>query len=301
MRFLVQRDYERNISATDLNTLFDNTTDPNYTILQRLLDTEPQAQEEITSVIKQRYDVTLIFTDSSQYVSGNTYYTNSRVQYHEPAFDPTVVYTTNQRVSYQGNIYFSIAGSAAHAFNQAEWTFICNDLQLFYGVLPPTATQGTYNQTTSYNLGDIVWYPYDNRTYTSLIKSNTQPLTNTVAWKQNAVYSFTGELPTNTTYWIMGDNRNPKLVSCMVDIVIYYGLKTITQRFKPADRLFNYIGDGKQPDVSARGWLDAITKGGQNATLPDLPISSEELSLRWNNINGDNNTNNIYDISDMTY
>ena len=51
MRFLVQRDYERNISVTDLNTLFDNTTDPNYTILQRLLDTEPQAQEEITSVI----------------------------------------------------------------------------------------------------------------------------------------------------------------------------------------------------------------------------------------------------------
>lgn len=286
MRFLVQRDYERTISVTDLNTLFDDSTDTTYTIMERLLDTEPTAIEEIKSLIEQRYDCSLIFTDSSAYSSGNTYYGNSRVQYHEPPFSDTTVYTTGQRVSENGSIYSSTAGSAAHAFNLTEWTFICNDLQLFYGVLPAQ----TYQYDYKYSIGVTVWNPYDNYTYTSKQNDNWQPLTNTAAWTQNALYSFTGQLPTNTTYWTMGDNRNAKLVSVMVDIVVYHGLKTITQRFKPADRLFNYMGDGKRPDVSARGWLDAITKGGQNATLPILPPNQEELSLRWHNIQGDNNT-----------
>ena len=289
MRFLIQRDYERNISVTDLNTLFDNSTDPLYTIMQRLMDTEPEAIEEISSVIQQRYDVSLIFTDSSQYIISTTYFGNNRVQYHEPAFSALTVYTTAQRVSQLGSIYTSIAGSAAHAFNAAEWIYVCMDNQLFYGTIPAPS----YLYNNNYNTGDVVWNPYDNRTYTSKINANTSSLNNPQAWTQNAVYSFTGQLPTNTTYWTLGDNRNQKLVSVMVDIVIYYGLKTITQRFKPQDRLFNYMGDAKMPDVSARGWLDAITKGGQNATLPILPPAIEELSLRWHNINGDNNTNNI--------
>jgi hypothetical protein len=299
MRFLVQRDYERNISVTDLNTVFDNSTDVNYTVLQRLIDCEQNAIEEITSLITQRYDVGLIFTDSSAYSSGNTYYANSRVQYHEPAFNAATIYTIGQRVSQAGSIFSSIAGSAAHAFNASEWVFVCSDLQLFYGIMP--ATSQVYVQINTYNVGDVVWNPYDNRTYTSKINSNNQSLNVVSAWTQNAIYSFTAILPTNGTYWVQGDNRNAKLVSVMVDIVIYHGLKTITQRFKPEDRLFNYLGDGRRPDVSARGWLDAITKGGQNATLPPLPIASTELSLRWYNMFGDSETLNSPSSSNMTY
>lgn len=296
MRFLVQRDYERRISVTDLNTVFDNSTDATYTVLQRIIDTEFEAIEEVKGHLLQRYDCSLIFTDTPNYSGSATYYGNSRVQYHETAFSAATVYTTGQRVSYSGSIYSSTAGSAAHAFNLAEWTFVCGDYQLFYGTLPAATFQYLY----TYSLGNVVWNPYDNRTYTSRINTNTRPLTDTAAWTQNAVYLFTTFKPDNGTYWTLGDNRNAKLVQCLVDVVIYHGLSVITKRFEPEKRIFRYMGDGKQPDTSALGWLKSISDGKTNSTLPLLPPTVGELSLRWHNSEGDNNTN-LTDTPKMTY
>ena len=302
MRFLVQKDYNRLISDADLNTVFnDTTTGQTYTIQQRIIDTEPAAQEEICSFIKQRFDISLIFTDTPVYSGAATYYGNSRVQYHEAPFSAATIYTINQRISYLGSIYFSIAGSAAHAFNPSEWTFICLDYQLFYGILPAP----TFQYFTKYSIGTVVWNPYDNRTYTSRVNNNWYALSDTTKWTQNAVYSFTAELPTNGTYWIQGDNRNPMLVQKMVDIVLYHGLANITNRFEPEVRIRRYKGEAKENyvlsnDNSALGWLTKICDGKLNATLPDLPPKQEELSLRWHNQNGDNNTNWI-DTPKMTY
>lgn len=281
MRFLVQKDYERLITVDDQNVVFDNGSDNTYTVAQRILDTEPAAQEEIAGYLKQRYDLSQIFTDTPIYSGSATYYGNNRVQYHETPFSATTVYTTGQRVSQTGSIYSSIAGSAAHAFNPAEWTFVCLDYQLFYALLP--APQYVYGNT--YNAGQQVWFT-DNYIYTSNQNGNYYDPTNTAAWTRGALYSFSGHLPTDGTKWILGDNRNAKLVQVFVDIVLYHAHATVNQRNIPQLRIDRYMGFNKADafnDLSCLGWLDKISNGKLNATLPELPPASEELSLRFFN------------------
>jgi hypothetical protein len=296
MRYLVQRDYQRVITIDDLNTVYDNGSDDTYTVLQRIIDTEPAAQEEIEGYLKQRYDVSRIFTDTPVFNNSVTYFGQNRVQYHEPAFDSTTVYTTNQRVSEGGSIYFSIGGSAAHAFNIAEWTFICNDYQLFYAIIPAQE----YQYDVSYSLNNQVWFT-DNYVYTSKIDNNIYPPTNPQYWTQGALYSFTSALPTDGTKWIQGDNRSALMVEKMVDIAIYKALKTITTRFRPEDRILNYMGDGKKPDGSALGWLTSLASGDRSANLPTLPPQQEELSLRWANSGGDSISNYVTPTPIMSY
>jgi len=282
MRFLLQKDYERIITVDDLNQVFDNGSDATYTVQQRILDTEPDAQEEISGYLKQRYDVGAIFTDTSVFNIASTYYGNDRVQYTESAFSASVVYTTGERVSYGGSIYASIAGSAAHAFVPSEWSFVCFDFQLFYALLPYPA----YLFDTLYNLGDTVFYK--NSVYTSRVGNNNSVPTNAQAWTLVSAYQFTGALPTDTTKWIMGDNRNGLLVQKMVDIVLYHAHATINKRNIPELRITRYMGDKEN---SAIAWLNKLASGAVSANLPELPPDSSELALRWGNRLGDNETN----------
>lgn len=282
MRFLVQKDYERIITVDDLNQVFDNGSDATYTIQQRIIDTEPGAQEEICGYLKQRYDVGEVFTDTSVFNIGTTYYGNSRVQYTEGAFLATVMYTAGQRVSYEGSVYESVSGSAAHAFVPAEWNFVCFDFQLFYALLPHPA----YAFTLTYNTGDTVFYK--NNVYTSKVSGNRELPTNTQAWTLVSSYSFIGVLPTDTSKWIMGDNRNALLVQKMVDIVLYHAHATINKRNIPELRITRYMGDKEN---SAIAWLTRIASGALSVNLPELAPTDSELALRWGNRLGDNETN----------
>jgi len=283
MRFLLQKDYERIITVDDLNQVFDNGSDATYTVQQRILDSEPAAQEEISGYLKQRYDVSAIFTDTSVFNIASTYYGNDRVQYTEGAFSASVVYTTGERVSYGGSIYASTAGSAAHAFVGSEWTFVCLDGQLFYALLP----QPAFDFGALYNLGDQVFWK--NNIYASRVGNNNALPSNAQAWILVSAYSFTGALPTDTSKWIMGDNRNGLLVQKMVDIVLYHAHATINKRNIPELRITRYMGDKEN---SAIAWLNKLASGAVSANLPELPPDSSELALRWGNRLGDNETNN---------
>ena len=282
MRFLVNRDYERLITEDDLNVVFDTGNNTTYTVTQRILDTEPAVQEEISGYLNQRYDLSQIFTDSPVYSSAVTYYGNNRVQYHEPDYDATSTYAIGARRSYNGSIYTcSTTISAPEAFTPAHWTFVCLDYQLFYALLP--AAQYVWGAT--YNTGQQVWFT-DNYVYTSKQNGNYYDPTNTTYWTKGSLYSFTNQLPTNGTYWILGDNRNAKLVQVYVDAVLYHAHATINQRNIPQLRIDRYMGFNKADsfnDLSVLGWLDKISNGRLNATLPELPPASEELSLRFSN------------------
>lgn len=296
MRFLVQKDYERLITVDDLNQVFDNGSDTNYTVQQRIKDTEPVAQEEISGYLKQRYDLAQIFTDTPVFYIATTYYGKNRVQYHEPDWSSATTYAANDRVNYQGSIYFSIAGSNTNHLptDATKWTFVCLDYQLFYALLP----QPEYDYTTTYDAGQQVWF--QNGVYTSKVDGNYYPPTNSQTWTFNSSYSFTGALPTDGTKWIMGDNRNALLVQKMVDIVLYHALSTITTKFQPENRILRYMGDGKKPDNSALAWLTKLSTGELSANLPELPPSTEELSLRWGNNRGDSQGTS-YQTSPMSY
>lgn len=292
MRFLLQKDYERTITVDDLNQVFDNGSDATYTVQQRILDTEPAAIEEISGYLKQRYDIEQIFTDTPVFSLASTYYGNNRVQYHEPDFSATTVYTATQRVNYQGSIYRSIGGSTAHAFVPNEWAFVCLDYQLFYVLLPFPA----YDYSAKYSLGDQVWF--NNGVYTSKRNDNIYAPSNSQTWTFNSPFSITGVLPTDGTKWMQGDNRNGLLVQKMVDIVLYHAHATINKRNIPELRITRYMGDKEN---SAIAWLNKITSGALSANLPELPPSASEISLRWGNSRGDSQTKNVSDTPKMSY
>lgn len=295
MRFLTQKDYERLITVDDLNQVFDNGSDVLYTVQQRILDSEPQAQEEIESYLKQRYDISQIFTDTSIFDIGVTYYGNNRVQYHEPSFSATTIYTTSDLVSENGGIYTSIGGSAAHAFNPTEWTFICLDYQLFYVTLPFPS----FDYSVKYAIGQQVWY--QNNIYTSKYDNNIVAPTDTTQWTFNSTYSLVGVLPTDGTKWTLGDNRSSMLVQKMVDIVLYHAHATINQRSIPILRITRYSGADRGSTDGAIQWLNKIAKGELSANLPVLPPAVEELALRWSNSGGDSQTNDVLPTPKMSY
>lgn len=88
-----------------------------------------------------------------------------------------------------------------------------------------------------------------------------------------ATQQTTGNLPTDNTYWGLGDNRPPMLVSVMVDLVVY--------------DLFSHIMPDNIPEIRENRYkravktLEEIRKGELDLDLPKLPEDDEETNLRF--------------------
>ncbi len=155
-RLLRDLDYLRVIQDSNLEQIIESNQ-------QTKLDVEQSAQSEMISYLAQRYLINSIFTDTKVFDITATYNGKQLVEWTASAFSASTVYTTGQYVVYNGNIYKSIAGSTAHAFNASEWTLKAADKTLFYVTLP----EDEYVNTTSYVVGDKVYY--NNIEYTCLL------------------------------------------------------------------------------------------------------------------------------------
>ena len=269
-RLLRDLDYNRIIQADNLLQIIESNQ-------QTKIDVEQAAQAEMIGYLSQRYKVGEIFSNTSIYSSANVYYGKNLVEYTETAFNPLTTYVTANRVLYNGFIYSSIAGSVPHAFLLAEWNLICADKSLFYVTLPNP--EFDYNAT--YQIGDIVWYE-NNYKYTCVKPcKNINPL-NTEFWGTPTLFSITGQLPTNTTYWTVGDNRNQQIVLFLIDVTLYHLHSRINPRNIPDLRKERYNGNSPTDSGGAIGWLKSVSKGNVNA---DLPVFTPEqgMSIRYGN------------------
>ena len=116
--------YNPYITPEDLNEVLDN--DDSIRV-----QAEPIAQAFVSSYIRQRYDCNKIFKPWTNWSLSKQYNIGDFFKYTENQFSPTIIYVANQRVMYAGNIYNSISGSLAHAFNPSEWTLVCADNLIF--------------------------------------------------------------------------------------------------------------------------------------------------------------------------
>jgi hypothetical protein len=271
-RLLRVLDYERAIQSDNLSQIIES----NYNLL---IDVEQAAQLTMTGHLKQRYQVDKVFSNTYLFNVASTYKGNNLVEYTEPAFSATTVYVTNERISFSGNIYESIAGSVAHAFNPLEWNKICVDKLLYYVTLP----NPSYNNSISYAIGDVVFY--NDYTYTCLQPVSGILPTNTNYWLVGASYSVTGILPTDITSWTLGDNRNQEIVQYLIDITLYNLHCRINPRNVPELRKERYDGNIASQIGGAIGWLKNVSAGKVYVDIPEI-LPTQGNSITWGNANG---------------
>lgn len=272
-RLLRDNDYLKTIQTDNLNQIIESTPQIKY-------DMEQAAQSEMIGYLSQRYITDQIFTNTTAFDISATYYGKNLVEYTESTFSATTVYSINQRVVYNGNIYKSIAGSAAHAFAANEWTLICADKLLYYAKL----NYPEYSATTTYIIGDIVWY--NNKQYTCTTTCLNILPTNSGFWTAGATYSFTAVYPDDTTKWTQGDNRNQLIVLYLVDITLYHLHARIQPNNVPELRKIRYDGNGDLVKAhSAIRWLRDCGDGSINADLPVID-PQQGMSIRWGNASG---------------
>lgn len=77
---------------------------------------------------------------------------------------------------------------------------------------------------------------------------------------------------TNTDDFEQTDDRNPKLVEIVVDIVLYNIHSRINPKSVPTHRRIRYDGDDPKQQGGALGWLKMVQKG---TIEPDLPVITD--------------------------
>lgn len=266
-RLLRDTDYLRAIQADNLAQVIESNQ-------QIKLDVEQSAQSEMISYLAQRYLINQIFTDTKTFDITATYNGKQLVEWTAPTFSATATYLTNDYVVYNGYIYKSIAGSAAHAFAPAEWTQICLDKTLFYVSLP----NNEYSNTTTYNIGDVVYY--NNIDYTCNTSCIGILPTNTQFWTAGTAYTITGYYPDNSTYWTQGDNRNQQIVMYLLDITLYHLHSRINPRNIPDLRKERYDGNNATQNGGAIAWMKRVASGDITADLPQI-LPQQGISIRY--------------------
>jgi hypothetical protein len=238
--YLVSSDYNKTIQADNLAQIiganFNATQAAN---LQAAAETV--AVNICKSKLIQRYNVDQEFTDTLPWNPALAYNAKSKVVVDGyPPYSNTATYTLNSCVLYNGSGYIcSTAISVPEAFYAAHWTLLGPQYTLFYSALP----YPEFNYKGNYKPGDIVFWKnytytcikgtiyYDTDTTLQFLQIQDIPLNNVfpddpvngvTAWGTGTNYNVPAyTILTNTTYWTLGDIRDPMLVSICVDLALY--------------------------------------------------------------------------------
>ena len=167
-------------------------------------------------------------------------------------------YIQNTLVWFEDNIYKAkqnIIGT-----NPAQ----SQNLELRYGIPSVQGYLGIYNDTGISGVGIPNPVPNVNTNFWQLYNGQVS------SWFSGTTYYFSGQVPTNTTYWTQGDNRNPQVKMYLIDIILYHLHSRINPRNIPELRAIRYDGDTPQQNTGAIGWLKNIEKGKVNLNCPEI-------------------------------
>jgi hypothetical protein len=262
------KDYARSVQSDNLLQIIESTNSIR-------LEVEQSAQEEMASYLSQRYITSEIFTDTTTFLFSTIYFGKNLVEYTETAYNNVTVYVATDRVSYNGYIYESIAGSTGVLPTVGvSWLLITENEALYYAKLP----QVEYSNTTQYLAGSMVWYK--DSVYTANYDTVGNVPTNTNIWSAGTPYTFTGFKPDNTTYWTKGDNRNQLILMYLIDITLYHLHARINPRNTPELRMIRYDGNNPMQNGGAIAWLKRVAGGELTANLPII-LAEQGNSIRY--------------------
>ncbi len=230
--YLYSQDYLRQIQTSQLNALTGSSDAIRKTI-------ELTVQEEVSSYLTQKYDLSMEFTDIDIWNFATAYKALRRVYLDATAFSASSTYAINSLTLYQGNVYYcNTPITVAAAWDAAKWTLIGEQYKIFHVLAPQPIWEGQ----TDYKIGDIVWWK--DKVYTCAAENTGYEPGTTDGqrrWGNGTAYAIaSGTLPTNTIYWDATDNRSQQLVTYMVNMVVYYLAKRIAPNNIPEKYKFDY-------------------------------------------------------------
>lgn len=243
MGYLRLYDYDKSVQTKILNEVTGNND------VRRQLAELP-VLAEIKSKLSQKYDLSNEFTNTLPYSYTAIYKAGQRIELNFPAFSATSTYALNSLVVNNGLAYrCTTAVTVSGSFNIANWTILGNQYDMFYAQYP----KPVFDLNTVYAVGDQVFWK--DKVYTcatpTVVLSHDDLLqegysmnemnairnvfpddvqNGTVYWGTGTPYSIPANtLPTNTTYWTLGDNRNQQLV----EMAVYMSYYRLCSRISP--------------------------------------------------------------------
>jgi phage gp36-like protein len=280
MSYLIAEDYKKQIQTDSLNQIIGSDTSV-------LSAAELAAQEEVTSYLIQKYELSKEFKNILPWSPLTTYKAGDRVYLNATAYSGSSAYALNALCLQNSNVYIcTTAITIAESFNAAKWTLLGAQYKLFYVTLPKTL----FDYTEIYYVGDQVFW--NDKTYTCArattatdsIQYGTYagvPLYNlfpgvagsAVQWGSGVSYSVAaGTLPTDDGKWTAGDNRSQQMVMIMIDIALYHLHSRISPRNIPDLRVKRYD--------EAVTWLHSAGTGKITANLEVKQVHTGGR-IRW--------------------
>lgn len=268
--YLVDRDFELYCDSQTLTQVVNVDS-----ALRRMC--EFAAEDQVKTYLSHRYDLSNTygeFTNTSAYVHTTVYKGNNRIYLDGNAYVNATAYVVNNIVSYNGSVYVCILNSTGNLpTNATYWTLLGERYAFYYITLPSDA----WDFQKNYLVGDTIWYK--DKEYTCAIPHiNITPDSQYGAnyWGTGTAYTVNaGTIPTNTTYWTSGDNRNNYLVQMLVEICVYNMFKKVAPRNIQQFRIDNYN--------MALDWLKMAASGEVTADLP-LKTPEQGSRIRWGSI-----------------
>lgn len=268
-RLLRNNDYLRLIQSDNLAQIIESNE-------QIKLDVEQAAQAEMISYLSQRYIVSEIFTNTTEFDASATYRAKNLVEFTAATYSSASTYNIGDYVVYTGYVYKCNTNATTGAWNATKWDVVCLDKQLYYVTLP----EAEFDYDTTYSIGDVVWY--QNYTYTCAVACVNIKPTETQYWTVGTEYTITGDYPDDDTKWTLGDNRNQQIVLFLIDITLYHLHSRINPRNVPDLRKERYNGNSPTDSGGALGWLKSVASAKVNADLPEI-APEQGLSMRYGN------------------
>ena len=272
--YLIPSDYQPLIQAANLQQIISN--DP--AILNKA---QLAAEAQAVSYLRQKYDVTQELKATCPWRVTKSYLADDTVYLDAPAYDFTNgVYAVGALVLQNGNVYINItAVIIPEVFKIAKWTLLGSQYQIFYVTLP----QPLFNYLTIYLVTNpIFWrdYTYLCLQATAVLDAQLQyqqgqisnsnvknvfpddAVNGSAFWGSKTAFSVAaGTLPTDTTKWTAGDNRDQELVMYFVDLTLFHAHTRIAPHNIPKIRVERYR--------DAIDWLRMCAEG---SVTPELPI-----------------------------
>lgn len=289
MPYLITPDYYKQIQQAQINQITGNDA----TLLTAALLI---AEQEVKSYLVQKYLIDDEFADTTVWSVSATYQANSRVYLTANTYVPANSYIVNDLTLYSGSVYICTTPTTG-VFDISKWALLGTNNAIFYAQYPVQL----FDQKKFYNVDDQVFW--GGRKYKCLIA--TQAISGQTAiqfgtyanipaynsfpdqnqnnqWQDLGAYAVpAATLPTNTTYWTLGDNRNQQILTYAIDIALYHLHTRIAPQNIPALRQNRY-DDAKQ-------WLIMAARGEITANLQKIqPVQGNRIryggNVKMNNI-----------------
>lgn len=203
-------------------------------------DSELAAQEEIISYLTQKYDVDQEFIDTTIFNLSSTYYGGQTLILSASTYSPLTTYSTNDLVALSGSVYYT-SGTTTNELPTTASTW--SNIGLINSKINTIIPTDRYTNGVVYNVGDQIYWK--NKVYTcNLSNSNIFPddvQLGSQYWGLGVVYTVSATtLPTNLTYYAVGDARSQQMVNYMIDITLYHIHSRVAPRNIPDIRVKRY-------------------------------------------------------------